>query len=175
MWDVALFESVEQEFEVKSGVRARRRALFSEPLSGSVLEVGAGIGPTWVSGAFDDASRFPRVIMVEPTSAMRARIEERLREGGGEGNRKTGHITVLDRKLPALGFEDEEFDVVACFFIVSHLEEREAGVKEVVRVLKKGGTLLIMDHGIHYRDSTGKVREHTNEPSTKTIADEQAL
>ena len=113
--------------------------------------------------------------MVEPTLAMRARIDERLRVDGGKGNRNTGHIEVLDGKLPALGFEDEEFDVVACFFVVSHLEEREAGMKELVRVLKKGGTLLIMDHGMHYGDSTGKVREHKNELSTKTIADEQAL
>jgi SAM-dependent methyltransferase len=49
-----------------------------------------------------------------------------------------------------LPFEDESFDVVVSFGVLHHTPDTERAVKEVHRVLKPGGRLLLM---LYYRNS----------------------
>jgi SAM-dependent methyltransferase len=44
---------------------------------------------------------------------------------------------------PALPFRDGSFDTVLCTSVLEHVENAEAGVSELVRVLRPGGRLLI--------------------------------
>ena len=44
-----------------------------------------------------------------------------------------------------IGFEDEHFDVVTVAFGVRNFEHLEAGLKEMQRVLKKGGKVIILE------------------------------
>lgn len=162
-WDVAELEAQDEEFET-SGVADRRLSLFSAPLSGSVLEVGAGIGATWKSGAYNDSTRFPRVVISEPDDALRKKLEERIKESGKKEESGSDYIEVVKAKLPQLPFEDEEFDIVGIFFVLSHMSGRDDCVKELVRVVKKGGVVVVMDHGLHYMDHSGHVKEFVNAP-----------
>lgn len=158
-WDAKEFEAASDDFE-KSGVAERRLSLLSAPLCGSVLELGAGIGATWKSGAYNDSARFPRVVISEPEDAMRKKLEDRINEAGkGED-----HIQVVNAKLPQLPFKDEEFDVVAIFFALSHVSKKNDSVKEMVRVVKKGGLIVVMDHSFHYQNDSGEVKEFENGP-----------
>ncbi len=47
-------------------------------------------------------------------------------------------------KGEALPFEDNFFDHVACIGVLEHYLDIEKGIKEMKRVVKKGGTVLIM-------------------------------
>ena len=158
-----MFEEADKDFE-KHGVAERRRALLA-PLSGSVLEIGSGIGSTWKSGAFDDASRFRRIVMTEPDVNLRTRLQQKITEATDENNQcNTSHIEVVDAGLPNLPFKNNEFDVVCIFYVLSHVSDKKKGIDEMVRVLKPGGRLLLMDHGLHYHDHSGKIVEHVNGP-----------
>src|SRR5690606_17593964 len=53
-----------------------------------------------------------------------------------------GLKTVVD-DLTALKFEDGKFDVVVCIGVIQLIEQYEAVIKELARVTKPGGTLLI--------------------------------
>ncbi|MDD0852507.1 class I SAM-dependent methyltransferase [Halobacteriovorax sp. GB3] len=44
-----------------------------------------------------------------------------------------------------LPFEDESFDAVLLMDVIHHLEDIEAGLKEVLRVLKKDGKILVFE------------------------------
>ncbi|WP_423861327.1 class I SAM-dependent methyltransferase [Arachnia propionica] len=45
-----------------------------------------------------------------------------------------------------LPFEDESFDAVVCTFSLCGFPDPRAGVEEMVRVLRPGGSLLLADH-----------------------------
>ena len=61
-----------------------------------------------------------------------ARIEVALRVQGGE-------------RLP---FEDGAFDCVVSAFTLCSIEQVDQAVREVYRVLKAGGKLLLLEHGL---------------------------
>lgn len=47
--------------------------------------------------------------------------------------------------VSAMPFEDESFDVVTCFEAISHFRNPLAGLREMGRVCRKGGALIISD------------------------------
>src|SRR3989344_1586563 len=55
---------------------------------------------------------------------------------------KNATITKIDlnRKLP---FKDNSFDVIICADVLEHLENDDFSIKELVRVLKKDGTIVL--------------------------------
>jgi len=53
------------------------------------------------------------------------------------------HVAAADAlKLP---FNDDQFDAVACGFLVRNLAEVERGIDEQIRVLRPGGVLVILE------------------------------
>lgn len=56
--------------------------------------------------------------------------------GGGTWNLITSDIT-------ALPFEDEAFDIVICSEVMEHIPEDDKAAAEILRVLKKNGTLAV--------------------------------
>lgn len=55
------------------------------------------------------------------------------------------YITLQAGDSEQIGFEDEHFDVVTVAFGVRNFEHLEAGLKEMQRVLKKGGKVIILE------------------------------
>ena len=45
--------------------------------------------------------------------------------------------------VESLQFQDELFDCVCAIQVLEHLEDPKAAIKEMLRVLKKGGKLII--------------------------------
>ena len=70
-------------------------------------------------------------------------VENHGREGEGRG---TGEIDfVRDHDCENLRFEDGTFDRVTVAFGVRNFENREKGLKEMLRVLRPGGELVILE------------------------------
>jgi SAM-dependent methyltransferase len=60
-----------------------------------------------------------------------------------EDNNKYKNIVFKCCDLKSLSFPDQYFDVVICSDVLEHIKEDMKAIKEIVRVLKKGGVLLL--------------------------------
>src|ERR1051326_7231251 len=127
IWDYYQNESPET-FE---GSRARVRLLLSRiPPSRVILNVGCG------SGLFEEMALAKKVEVYSLDPSERS--IRKLRQTLGLGDRaQAGYI----EKIP---FADSSFDVVVVSEVIEHLtpEVTRAGLREILRVLKPGGSIL---------------------------------
>lgn len=104
--------------------------------SGLVLEVGAGTGlnfPVYEPG------RVERVEAVEPDAAMLHYAQRRLATARVP-------ITLTQAQVEALPFADKTFDSAVATMVFCSVADPERGFREIKRVLKPGGTLLLLEH-----------------------------
>lgn len=103
-----------------------------------VLDVGAGAGHT----AFAFAPHVGHVIATDPTRAM---LEEAV------AIRRTRTILNVDLVLAdaqELPFRDGWFDLVTCRRAAHHVPDLARGLREMRRVLRPGGVLLVDDRSV---------------------------
>jgi len=118
---------------------ARRRvlpwALDGAPLTGDVLELGAG------SGAMAESAvrAFPgiRLTATDVDPAMLASASRRL--SGLVG------VTVQEADVTDLPFDRASFDVVTSYLMLHHVIDWSAALAEVARVLRPGGVFVGYD------------------------------
>jgi ubiquinone/menaquinone biosynthesis C-methylase UbiE len=103
---------------------------------GIVLEVGAGGGQNF---PFYDPARVVRVEAVEPDEAMLAEARRRLEAA-------LVPITLTRDPVESLQFPDAQFDTVVVTLVLCSVQDPERGLREIWRVLKPGGTLLMLEH-----------------------------
>lgn len=129
-------------------IRAKQLQLMETVARGArVLEVGAGTGSTLSTGIYEGSpGRFSQLVLSEPDQGMRSRIKQKL--SGRATGVPEGQISIVDAALPHLPFPDASFDVVIVFFVLSHVEDRDAAIRDIARVLTPNGKLLILDHGV---------------------------
>jgi SAM-dependent methyltransferase len=102
-------------------------------LVGDVLEIGSGTGsnlpslPPAVTGVW----------LVEP----RARALERSAAGGVP-------VVVVEGDAQALPFPDGRFDSALCTWVLCELADPAAALAEIARVLRPGGALHLVEHGL---------------------------
>ncbi len=102
----------------------------------TVLDVACGTGAV----TFDVAQLvgpLGRVVGVDTDSAMLA-IAERIRKARGMNN-----VSVRDMDSQALKFADGVFDRVICQHALMFFEDKVKAVKEMYRVLSRGGRMVI--------------------------------
>jgi ubiquinone/menaquinone biosynthesis C-methylase UbiE len=112
--------------------RKWRRRLFSKVGKQSVLEVGIGTGrnlPYYPDGCVG--------IAIDLSEGMLSRAAA-----------KKGHYAVSLRlgDVQRLPFSSDEFDVVVATFVFCSVPDPVAGLREVHRVLKPDGRLLLLEH-----------------------------
>jgi ubiquinone/menaquinone biosynthesis C-methylase UbiE len=111
----------------RAGLADARRDLLREA-RGHVLELGAGTGV--------NVEHYPagvEVTYTEPDPHM----ARRLRKRGAE---------VVDAGAEELPFPDASFDTVVSTLVLCTVADVPASLREVRRVLKPGGTLLLLEH-----------------------------
>jgi ubiquinone/menaquinone biosynthesis C-methylase UbiE len=103
---------------------------------GDLLEVGAGSGH-WTIRCLNAGAR---VTVVEPSETMRSVTRRRLTSAG-----KTARLMLGRSEAIPLG--DHKMDRCLMAFVLSHLDgaTRDATFKEIARVVRPGGELLLMD------------------------------
>lgn len=126
-------------------------------LSGRVVDLGAGDGAMFpvvadetevVTGASaTGAARSIEYHAVEPDRTMRRRA--RSRAGDLEFP-----VTVHDARAESLPFEDESVDVVIASLVFCSIDDPDAALAEIARVLRPDGELRFLEHvggSGHYR------------------------
>lgn len=98
----------------------------AEIVSGDVLEIGTGVG-YGVDVVAPAASTFTTIDKSVP------QFESPLPD----------NTTFLQMSVPPLAFADESFDYVISFQVIEHIEQDAEFVREVSRVLRKGGKFIV--------------------------------
>lgn len=112
------------------------RREIAQQAYGMVLEVGAGGGQNF---PFYDSRSVVRVEAIEPDEAMLVYAE---------GNRGEAPVPIqLSRAaVEMLPFSDAHFDSVVVTLVLCSVRDPEHGLHEIRRVLKPGGSFLLLEH-----------------------------
>lgn len=103
---------------------------------GVTLEVGAGGGYNF---AFYDPAQVERVEATEPDATM-------LGYARARAARARVPITLTQAPAEALPFADGTFDTAIVTLVFCSVLDPQRGMREIVRVLKPGGRLLMAEH-----------------------------
>jgi SAM-dependent methyltransferase len=116
------------------GNAARRAALLAHA-RGVVVELGAGTGLNLQHYPEDVAD----LVLTEPEEPMARRLEARLASLGRPGR-------VLRAGAEELPLEDGSADTIVSTLVLCTVDDLDAALASVRRVLRPGGTLLFLEH-----------------------------
>jgi ubiquinone/menaquinone biosynthesis C-methylase UbiE len=144
---VELKRSVERQFAAVAANYASHPVMSSGPELGRMVEIGArsgaervldlGCGAGHTALAF--APRVAEVVAVDLAEAMLAEGRRLARERG------IGNVDFRLGDVERLALPDSSFDVVTSRFSAHHYPAPERALAEVVRVLRPGGSFLLVD------------------------------
>ncbi|WP_051288968.1 class I SAM-dependent methyltransferase [Mycobacterium sp. URHD0025] len=117
-----------------AGMRRRRRTLLANA-RGRVAEIGAGTGL--------NIAHYPdgiaELILTEPVEAMRRKLAHRLRRDGKSAR-------IVDAPADRLPLPDASVDTVVSTLVLCTVDDPEAALREIARVLRPDGQLLFIEH-----------------------------
>ncbi len=130
-----LFEWLASGAMGRSAFEKLRRATAGQA-RGVILEVGAGGGYNF---AYYDPALAERVEAVEPDATMLTYARRRAAQARVP-------ITLTQAPAEALPFADGAFDTAVVTLVFCSVVDPERGMRELLRVLKPGGLLLMAEH-----------------------------
>lgn len=126
-----------------------------EPVPGRVLDIGCGEGQLSRVAAGVAGAR--EVVGLDPTWAQ---LEEARRRQDPPAPGAAA-VLYLQAAAGALPFPDASFDTAFACLVFEHIEGAEAALAEVGRVLRAGGTFLLMlNHPLLQAPGSGWVDDH---------------
>ena len=123
-------------------LEARRR--WIPRAHGEVLEIGVGSGLNL--GLYDPA-RVRSVTAIDPSAPLLARAAARARE-------TTVPVALVGGSAEAMPFADASFDSAVMTYTLCSIAEPQRALAELRRVLRPGGELIFIEHGLARDDST---------------------
>jgi ubiquinone/menaquinone biosynthesis C-methylase UbiE len=137
---------------------AEQRRLILLNVRGEVLEIGIGTGM--------NLSFYPenirKLTVIDPSDAVRPRAEKRADATGRT-------IKWYQGRGEQLPFDEGRFDSVVSVDVLCSVDNVDAVLREAYRVLKPGGHLHFLEHGITHEDKIRKWQIRLNNLS-KVIA-----
>jgi ubiquinone/menaquinone biosynthesis C-methylase UbiE len=118
----------------EKGELGERRHQLVAALEGDVLEVGAGTGLNLRQ--YEQAGR---VVALEPDPSMAKRLPARAAEAAVP-------VEIVTGSAESIPYPDESFDAVVVTFVLCSVEDPQAALAEVRRVLKPGAQLVLLEH-----------------------------
>jgi len=115
----------------------RWRVQVCEGLAGSVVEIGFGSGP--------NVAHYPssvrQVYVVEPSRLARRIADKRNQDS---------NVTLIHAGLDgqSIDLPDESCDSALCTFTLCTVENPDRVLSEILRILRPGGRLHLLEHGI---------------------------
>jgi ArsR family transcriptional regulator len=109
------------------------------PAEWQVLDIGTGTG--YLLPIL--ARQFDQVTAVDPSAAMLELARRRVRQEG------LGNVRFRYGRLESLPISTSSKDLALAVLVLHHSSLQEQALRELQRVLKKGGTLLIVDFYPH--------------------------
>jgi ubiquinone/menaquinone biosynthesis C-methylase UbiE len=103
---------------------------------GLVLEVGAGNG---LNFSYYDPKKVERLEALEPDTAMLRYARQRL-------STASVPINLTQAAAEELPFADNTFDSVVATLVFCSVTDPQRGLREIMRVLKPGGSLYMVEH-----------------------------
>jgi len=113
------------------------RLVQAANLSGGERVLDVATGPGYIAEAFAHVAR--EVVGIDLTDAMLAIARE------GTAQRGIKNISFQRGDVQNLPFADSEFDVVVCRFALHHLEHPAVVLREMARVCRDGGGVVVED------------------------------
>ncbi len=117
---------------------AREREKVVPQVSGRVLEVGFGSGH---NAPFYDQRAITHLYALEPSAAMRKRAQKRIAG-------LSFPLEWLDLPGEEIPLPDEAVDTVLVTFTLCTIPDVASALQGMRRVLKPGGTLVFLEHGL---------------------------
>jgi len=132
----------------EGALRERMLDLGKVAFGESLLDVGCGTGTLAIAAKRRVGAGSVRGIDASPEMIARARAK---------ASRANVDVAFDVASAEALPFSDRQFDVVTSTVMLHHLRRaaREACVREIRRVLKSGGRLLVVDFGVKGAEHRG--------------------
>ena len=138
----------------------KRRAEVVPLASGEVLELGAGGGANL--GLYD-RRRVTHMTGIDPSDGLIELATARMADGD------RGFFHLEKGVAEALPFKSGQFDTVLCTFTLCSVQDPARALAEAKRVLKPGGRLLFLEHGLS-PDADVRKWQRRIEPVWKPIA-----
>lgn len=131
----ALYERQSQGKSEQRFIEPLRRELLAQAY-GTVLEIGAGNG---LNFPFYTPEQVTKVEATEPDRAMLAHARTRI-------SLARVPLTLTQAPVETLPFADETFDCAVSTLVFCSVGDPARGLREIRRVLKPGGVLLLLEH-----------------------------
>jgi len=122
------------------------RARWVPRARGEVLELGVGSG---LNLPLYEPGRVARVTAIDPSSPLLARAAARAREAAVP-------VVLVRARAEALPFPDDAFDTVVVTYTLCSVSEPSRALAEVRRVLRPGGELVFIEHGLAREARVGR-------------------
>ena len=113
-----------------------------------VADIGCGTG----NAAALLAPHVARVIAIDQSDAMLEAVRKRLSH--------MANVEVRAGMLETLPLDDESVDAITCVLVLHHLDTPDLALSEMVRALKPGGAILILDMIAHDHAEFRRIMGH---------------
>ena len=133
--------------------------LVVDKATGHVIEIGSGTGANFMS--YSDS--ITSLTTVDPNPGMNKRARRRI---------KYLEFPVDTREIGCeeLPMKDSSFDCAVTTLTLCSLDNVDRSLKEIYRVLKPGGRLLLLEHGLSDSESVGRWQRRIN-PLQRRLCD----
>ena len=124
-----------------------RRALIYFNARGTVLEVGAGTGRNLEYYSYYNSDKhIDQVVLTDVSEEMLLQAREKVKEGGTSSTDKF-QLFVADAANLKTFYPEDSFDTIVDTFGLCSFDDPVAVLKELQRVCKKDGKILLLEHG----------------------------